>query len=82
MRSSRGVAVVHPAGRQVTLQPDDGFDPGFGGLLEKFDHPEHGAVVGDGDGGHAHFPGAGDQLGYLAKTIQQGVLGMQVEVDE
>ena len=77
-----GIPVVHPARRQVAFQPDDGFDARFFRLLEELDHAEHGAVVGDGDGGHAHFLGPVDQLGYLAESIQQGILGVQVEVDE
>ena len=76
------VAVFHAARRHVGFQPDDGFDPvGFGGV-EEFDHPKHRAVVGDGDRGHAHLFDALRQLLDVREAVEQGVVGVDVEVGE
>ena len=39
-------------------------------------------MIGERQGGHAHFHGALDHMGYVAETVQQGVLGMYVEMDK
>ena len=70
------------ARRQVGLQPDDRLDPrGLGGVVE-LDHPEHGAVIGERQGGHAHLVGALDQLLDVAEAIKQRVFGVDVQMDE
>ena len=76
------IALAHAARRHVGLQPDDRLDPrGLGGV-EELDHPEHGAVIGEGDGGHAHLGGALGQLLEVAEAIKQRVFGMDMQVDK
>ncbi len=75
-----GVVVLHAAGGHVGLQADDGLDAGIFAGVVKLDHAEHGAVVGDRQGGHVHFFGALDQLLDIAEAIQEGIFGMYVQV--
>ncbi len=77
-----GVVLLHGAGGHVGLHPDDGFDAGFLGGVVELDHAEHGAMVGDGQGGHVHLFGTLDQLLDIAKAVEQGVFGVNVEVGE
>ena len=53
----------------------------FGGVVE-LDHAEHRAVVGDGQRGHVHLFDAFDQLLDVREAVEQGVFGVDVEVDE
>ncbi len=63
------IAVFHPARREVGLDPDHRPDSGrLGGVME-FDRAEQGAVVGDGEGGHAEFLRARDQTVDLSHPI-------------
>ena len=39
-------------------------------------------MIGERQGGHTHFHGALNHLCDVAETVQQGVLGMYVEVDK
>ncbi|MGZ6347101.1 MAG: hypothetical protein ACXWNC_05990 [Anaerolineales bacterium] len=39
-------------------------------------------MVGDSQGGHAHFLGTLDQLLDIAEAVEQGVFGVNVEVGE
>ena len=48
----------------------------------KVHHPEHGAVVGDRDGGHLQFLDALDELLDVRETIQQGVFCVNVKMCE
>ena len=52
------------------------------GILEKLLDPVHVAVVGDGQGGHAEFPGALEELPDVGESVKDGILGMDVEVYE
>ncbi len=74
--------VVFPdgAGCQVGFQPDDGVDTCLDGGVVELDHPEHGAVVGDGEAGHAHVAGALNQLVDIAEPIKQRVFGVDVKM--
>ncbi len=74
--------VGHPVMGQISLHPDDRLDTLIFGLGEEIDHSEHGAVIGDPQSGHLQFFGAGDQLGNMAETIQQGILGMHMQMDK
>ena len=76
------IAIPHVARRQIRLHPYDGLYPRLGGGIEEFHHPEHGAMIGQRQGGHIHFHRALDHLLYVAETVQQGVFGMNVEMDK
>ena len=52
------------------------------GILEELLHAVHVAVVGDGQGGHAEFPGALEELPDVGESVKDGILGMDVEVYE
>ncbi len=67
------------AGCQVGFNPDDRLDPRSRGCLVEVDHAVHTAMVGEGDGRHAHLLDALDQLLYIAEAIQQGVFGVDVQ---
>ena len=77
-----GVVLLDGAGCQVGFQPDDGLDAGLSGGVVELDHTEHGAVVGDGDARHAHCVGAFDQFVDVAESVEQGVFGVDVEMDK
>ena len=77
-----GVAVRHAARGEVGFEPDDGFDSGSPGGVVELDRAEHGAVVGQGDGIHPHGLGSRDELLDIAEAVQQGVGGMDVQVDK
>ena len=76
------VAVAHAARREVTLDADDRFHAVVFARVMKFNCREHGAVVGDSNGGHAIFFGARGKSFGTRQTIEQRVFGMNVEVDE
>lgn len=50
--------------------------------MEKIECAEDVAVVRNGHGGHAELLDARHQLVYVAGAVQQGVIGMKVQVDE
>ena len=77
-----GVAVGHAPGSHVGLEPDDGFDSGGGGGVVELNGAKHCTVIGEGNGVHAHGFNRADQLLNIAEAVQQGVGGMDVEVDE
>jgi hypothetical protein len=77
-------AALLPAvpGGQVRLVADDRVDAALLALGVELDRPVQVAVVGDGAGGHAQLLGLLDQLGDAVEAVQQGVVGVQVEVGE
>jgi len=48
----------------------------------RIDHSEHRPVVGDGNCGHAPFPGRADSFLIFEKAVQQGVFGMGMQMGE
>ena len=70
------------AGGDVEFAADDGFDFGFFGGLVEIDAAVEVAVVGHGDGGHFEFHGFGDEFVDAHGAIEEGVLGVDVEMDE
>ncbi len=74
--------LLHGAGCHVGFQPDDGLDADLLRSVVKLDHTEHGAVVGDGEGGHVHLFGTLDQLLDITEAVEEGVFGVDVEVGE
>ena len=66
----------------VNLATHDGFDPGFRRRLVKFDRPVKIAVIRQRQGRLAQFLGPSDQFGHPARPVQQGVLGVTVQMDK
>lgn len=77
-----GILFLHRAGSQVSLHADDGFYPDLLCRTEKIYYAEEGAVIGDGQGRHADLFRMFDQLGDIAESVKQGVLGMHMQVDK
>ena len=86
-----GVAIEPRSRRHVGLDPDDGLDARGPRDLEELQRPEHRAVIGDGDRGHAEAlrlgedrrrPGVRRRRLDAGGTVEQGVLGVGVEMDE
>ena len=77
-----GLVKARGARRHVGLHPDDRFDAGrLGGRVELVD-AEHVAVVGDRQGGLAQALGLGHVVLDLSGTVQHGVVGVDMKVDE
>ena len=77
-----GLVEARGARRHVGLHPDDRLDAGrLGGRVELVD-AEHVAVVGDRQGGLAQALGLGHVVLDLSGTVQHGVVGVDVKVDE
>ena len=68
--------------RQVELAADDRLDAGLLALQVELGGAEHVAVVGHGHRRHVQFLGLGDQVVEADGAVQQGILGVEVEVDE
>ena len=70
------------AGRDINLAADDGLDAFRAGGLIKFDDAVHRAVVGDGQRGKFQFMRPLHQRVQAARTIEQRILGVQMQVDK
>ena len=75
----------------IDFAADDGLDQGLlvlsqirlvVGEFEELLHAVHIAVVGDGQGGHAQLPGAGEQFLDVGQTVENRILRMDVKVYE
>ena len=69
-------------GGEVGLHADDRLDPGGLGLGPEVVGAEHVAVVGHRDRVHAQLGGPLEHVAQPGRTVQHGVLGVDVEVDE
>ena len=69
-------------GREVGLDADDRLDPGVLGLLVELVGPEHVAVVGHRHRRHPELRRPLGQLRQPRRTVEHGVLGVHVQVDE
>jgi hypothetical protein len=69
-------------GREVGLHADDRLDPRRASLGPEVVGPEHVAVVGHRDRAHAQLGGPLEHVSQPRRTVQHGVLGVDVEVDE
>ena len=81
-----GIQLMDPvgtaAGSHIDLAADDGLDSlRFAGLVEVH-YAVHDPVVGDGHGGLTQLLHPLDQQGNAAGAVQQGKLGMDVQVDK
>ena len=72
------MAVFH----QIKLTAHNGFDARFMAFSHKFKDTEHIAVVSNGNGGHLVGFCFFKQLFNISRAVEQGVLGMTVEVGE
>jgi hypothetical protein len=63
------VAFPHAARSQIRLDADDRLDPRAGGGVVEIDHAEHGAVIGQGQGRHAHLLGTLHDLLDIAEPV-------------
>ena len=70
------------AGSNVDLTADDWFDAFIERRPVKVDDPVHGAVIGDRERGKFQFMRLLHQLVQTAGTIEQRILGVQMEVDK
>src|SRR5215471_3744663 len=79
-RHPLGVVVFFFA--DVELAADDWFDPDLVRGIHELDCAENVSVVGHGNGGHAEFVDAMDEVIDAAGSVEQRVVGVQVQVDE
>src|SRR3984893_4754537 len=70
------------ARRDVGLTSDDRLDAVLDGFAEELDRAEHVAMVGDGHRGHPGGVGVLEQRVNLVGTVEQTVLGMNVQMGE
>ena len=75
--------------RDVHLAADDGLDLVatvfvlvLSGHLEELLHAVHITVVRDGDRGHIQLYGALEKLPHIGESVEDGVLGVDVKMDE
>ncbi len=76
------LAIRPVAGSDVRLDADDRADAVLKSLVEEVEGPEHVAVVGDRDRRHAELGDALAQLGQSVGAVEEGVLAVEMEVDE
>ncbi len=76
----RGAMVFFLA--DVELAADDRLDPNFLGGVDELDRSEDVAMVGHGHGGHAQLLDALDELLGFACSVEHGVVGVQVQMNE
>ena len=69
-------------GRHVSFATNDRLDAGARRFLVKFDRAEEISVIGDGDRRHLEFLRFFHQLLHPHRTIQERILGVQVEMNE
>ena len=74
--------LVHRAGGDIDLAPDDGLHLCLLRRLIKLDRPEEVAVVGQGDGRHPELRRLADELIHPDRPVQQRVLAVDMEMDE
>ena len=75
-------AIFHRARRHVSLATDDRFEAGPGRLLVKLDRSVKIPVVGDRDRRHLEFLRLSHQLFRPHQPIEEGVFGVEMEVNE
>jgi hypothetical protein len=66
----------------IKFAANDGFHSVFMGGVHEMHRAKNISVVSHGDGGHAKFFHALAQFLYVASPVKQGVVGMQVQMNE
>jgi hypothetical protein len=79
---ARGLPVEPAPGGNVDLAAEDRLHPPVATGVVEVHRPEHVAVVGDGHRLHSEALGLGHELADVTGTIEEAVLGVEVEVDE
>ena len=79
-RRALDVVVVFFA--DVEFAADDRLHAVLVGGVDKMHRAEDVAVIGHGDGGHAQFLDALAQLFYVTGAVEQGIVGVEMQVDE
>ena len=74
--------VAAVAGRDVRLHADDGPDALLLRRLAEGPRPEQAAVVGESQRGHLVFLRPADEVGEAVGAVEEGVLGVAVQVNE
>jgi hypothetical protein len=69
-------------GRDIRFATDDGLDARALGLLIKLNRSKKIAMIGHGHRGHLEFRRLFHQLPHPNRTVEQRILGVQVQVDE
>ena len=77
-----GASLLPASGRDVELAAEDRLDAGLLGRVVEVDRAEEVAVIRERDGRELQLLGLVDQLLELGGTVEQAVLGMNVQVDE
>jgi hypothetical protein len=78
-----GVGLVESrTGCDIDLAAYDRLDPGVPGLAVEFHRPEHVAVIGHGQGGHAAGDGPLNQIAEPDGPVQKAVLAVYVKMNE
>ena len=70
------------SGGDIGLHADDGPDAFLACQLVKRPSPEHAPVVGECEARHLEFLDLVNEVGEAIGSVEEGVLGMRVEVDE
>ena len=73
---------MHRAGCDIELTAEKRLNPSFFRLFIKLHRPVEYPVIGHGHRRHAAVRDLAHQLGNPNRTIEHGVLGVQVEMDE
>jgi len=76
------IFVGAPTGSDIHLAANDGLYSVTIGLLIEVDGPEDIAVIRHGNGGHLIFLGPFQQILDADCTVQEAVLGVDMQVDE
>ena len=76
------LAVMAAAGGHIDLAAQQGLDARGLGLLVKIQHPEEGAVIGNGHRRHFQIRGPFQKIGNTHRAVQQAISGVHVQVDE
>ena len=78
----RAAPLAAAAGRDVDLAAEDRVDPPFARLVVEYHAREHVAVLGDGEGRRTGLLRMIEQLADAAGAVEQGVLRVQVQMNE
>ncbi len=76
------LVLLETVAHDVDFAAEDGLDAQIDGRVVEVLHPVHVAVVGDGQRGHAELLGPFEQGLDRGGSVEDGVLGMYVQMDE
>lgn len=79
---SNRIFAVQVVGGDIHLAANDGFDAFFLGFDKKFHCAIHHSVISQGNRVHSKFLGTINQVIYFSETIQERIMGVDVEMSE